>query len=102
MSRQYERVPFFCKVTLTRLARAGPAVDAHSFDISLGGVGLDAQVVVPARQHGPRVVLSRKARAARSSKHVLGRVAYAKADESGNRIGIEFSRAHCGSQPTRS
>ena len=46
-SRQYQRVPFFCKATLTVLP-AGTPVDAHAFDISLGGVGLNAQALCPA------------------------------------------------------
>ena len=45
-SRRYQRVPFFCKATLMILP-AGTPVDAYSFDISLGGVGLDAPVSCP-------------------------------------------------------
>jgi hypothetical protein len=38
-ARHCERVPFFARVTITP-AGGGSALDAHSFDISLGGVGL--------------------------------------------------------------
>ena len=87
-TRRYQRVPFFCKATLTVLP-AGTPVDAYSFDISLGGVGLDAPVWCP-RGSAVRVSFYLKGRDGERVEHVLGRVAYVRADESDNRIGIEF------------
>jgi len=37
--RRYDRVDFFCPVELTALT-GGPAIPAHTFDISVGGVGV--------------------------------------------------------------
>ena len=90
-SRRYQRVPFFCKATLMILP-AGTPVNAYSFDISLGGVGLDAPVSCP-RGTAVRVSFYLKGRDGERVEHVLGQVAYVRADESDNRIGIEFQES---------
>jgi hypothetical protein len=90
-SRQYQRVPFFCKATLTILPAQTP-VDAYAFDVSLGGVGLNAQVSCP-RGSLVRVSFFLKSRSGEVVEHVLGRVAYERADESGTRLGIEFQES---------
>ncbi len=109
--RRYQRVPFFCKATLTVLSAetaphqyprvphfgtatapispGGISVDAYSFDISLGGVGLNAQVSC-SRGCLVRVSFFLKGPDGERVEHVLGRVAYVRADESGTRVGIEF------------
>ena len=109
IARTYQRVPFFCKATLTVVAgethsrqyprvpfygkpsprAAETCVDAYCFDISLGGVGLNTQVACP-RGCTVRVSFFLKGE---SVEHVLGRVAYVRADESGTRIGIEFQES---------
>jgi hypothetical protein len=90
-SRHCERVPFFCKAALAVLPVDNP-VEAHTFDISLGGVGLYAQVSCP-RGSMVRVSFLLKGPKGEAIEPVVGRVAYLKADESGTRIGIEFQES---------
>jgi hypothetical protein len=87
--RRYERVAFFCPLQLTVLPN-GPVIPGTSFDISLGGVGITANLFLERgqtvrvrfhlqnRSHGP------------VEEELFGRVAYSRADEDGDRIGIEF------------
>jgi c-di-GMP-binding flagellar brake protein YcgR len=89
--RRYERVAFFCPIRLTILPD-GPDLPANSFDISIGGVGLVAPISL---ERGQDVVVHFRLKNPRRElveESVLGRVAYARADEDGNRIGIEFLR----------
>jgi hypothetical protein len=90
-ARLYQRVPFFCKATLTVLP-TGTSVDAYSSDISLGGVGLAVEVPCP-RGCTVRVSFFLNTPGGEVVERVLGRVAYEKADESGTRIGIEFQES---------
>src|SRR5690242_12567790 len=87
--RRFERIPFFCEVSLTVLPD-GPRADAHSVDISLGGVGL---VTRAALAPGQTVALAFSVRD-ESGKlvvdRVLGRVAHLRADPDANRVGVEF------------
>ena len=94
--REYPRAPFFGKSSPTVLP-ADP-VDAYAFDISLGGVGLNAQLPCP-RGCMVRVSFFLKGPGGERVEHVLGRVAYVKADESGTRIGIEFQEPIQGIDP---
>jgi hypothetical protein len=87
-SRHYQRVPFFCKATLIVLP-AGTRVNAYTFDISAGGVGLNAQGACPYGSN-VRVAFYLKGPSGVRVEQVPGQVAYVKADESGTRIGIEF------------
>ncbi|MBU4273155.1 MAG: PilZ domain-containing protein [Planctomycetes bacterium] len=87
--RRYERVAFFCPLQLTVLPD-GPTVSANSFDISAGGVGLTAAVFL---ERGKDVRIDfhvRNGSIEETDECVLGRIAYSRADEDGNRIGIEF------------
>ena len=90
-SRHYQRVPFFCKATLTVLP-TGTRVEAYSFDISLGGVGLEVPVACPC-DSPVRVAFFLKGPGGERVEQVPGRVTYVKADESGTRIGIEFQES---------
>ena len=87
--RRYERVPFFCPLELTVLPN-GPTVPGNSFDVSMGGIGVAAEIWLD-RGEEVRVRLHFK-----NGSHepiledILGRVANSRADEDGNRIGIEF------------
>jgi c-di-GMP-binding flagellar brake protein YcgR len=87
--RRYERVNWYHPLKVTVLPD-GPSVQASSFDISLGGVG----VTVPVMLERGQPVCVRFHFATESpggiDEDVLGRVAYANADEDGNRIGVEF------------
>ncbi|HEY1602006.1 MAG TPA: PilZ domain-containing protein [Pirellulales bacterium] len=87
--RRFERVPFFCDVSLTALPD-GPTFEAHSFDISLAGVGLAApRALAP----GCMVTLSftlRDGSGKETVNKVSGRVARCDADADVNRLGVEF------------
>ena len=87
--RRYERVAFFCPVKLTVLPD-GPTAPANSFDISMGGVGLNTALFLERGQdvlvhfkitNGPKEYIE---------ESVLGRVAFSRAEEDVNRLGIEF------------
>jgi c-di-GMP-binding flagellar brake protein YcgR len=87
--RRYERVAFFCPLQVTLLP-SGPTVPGSSFDISLGGVGLTANI---AMERGQSVFVYFQIRGPShelTEEGVLGRVAYVRSDEDGNRIGVEF------------
>lgn len=87
--RRYERVAWFCSLQLTVLPN-GPAMSAESFDISLGGVGAATEVMIE-RGQAVRVRFHIRNGSKESvDEDVLGRVAYCRADEDGNRVGIEF------------
>lgn len=87
--RHYERLPFYCRLQLTILPN-GPVIAARSFDISAGGVGITSNVLldpgqsVRVRFHLPNGSYKW------IREDVVGNVAYSRADEDGNRIGIEF------------
>jgi hypothetical protein len=85
--RRYERVAFYCSLHLTLLPN-GPTVSARSFDISVGGVGIAANIL-PARGQAVRVRFHKRS-SEWTGEDVVGRVAYSRADEDGNRIGVEF------------
>jgi len=82
-------VPFFCPLHLTVLPR-GPTLPANSFDLSLGGVGLCAEIFL---ERGQEVLLQFHFHSNSQNvvdEEIFGRVAYSRADEDGNRIGVEF------------
>jgi len=87
--RRYERVAFFCPLRLTVLPD-GPTVPANSFDISLGGVGLATGASLPQGQSVSVRFQLKNAAGKPVEEIALGRVAYVRADEDGNRVGIEF------------
>lgn len=87
--RRYERVAWFCPLHLTVLPN-GPALECESFDISLGGVGIAGSVMLE-RGKSVRVLFHiRNGTKETIDEEVMGRVAYSRADEDGNRLGIEF------------
>ena len=89
--RRFERVEFFCEVSMTILPQ-GPTFWAHTFDVSLGGVGLVTQ---RGFQLGQAVALSFRVgqgTAKKLGKRITGRVMHLAADADANRVGIEFSQ----------
>jgi c-di-GMP-binding flagellar brake protein YcgR len=101
--RRYERVAWFCPVQL-RVLPDGPDIPANSFDISIGGVGVATNIMLE-RGQTVRVRFhlhcGTNGSAEMVDEDVLGRVAYSRADEDGDRIGIEFMETINGSaQPT--
>ncbi len=87
--RRYQRVAYFCPLQLTVLPD-GPTVPGSSFDISRGGVGLVADISL---ERGQSVFIHFQVENQRHEAveaGILGRVAYSRADEDGNSIGVEF------------
>lgn len=87
--RRYERVGFFCELTVTSIP-GGEAAPARSLDISVGGVGMFAGV---SWGRGDLVRIGFHLKDAQQRpvvEQVLGRVAYSRADEDGNMLGVEF------------
>lgn len=87
--RRYERVAFYCGLQVTVLPN-GPTIAARSFDLSVGGVGIAADILLN-RGQAVRVRFHlHNGSKEWTDEDILGRVAYASADEDGNCIGIEF------------
>jgi len=87
--RRFERIQFFCEVSLTVLPD-GPTVEAHSVDISLGGVGLVTQAAVGMGQTVALGFSLRDESGKNIVNRVLGRVAHLRAEPDANRVGVEF------------
>ncbi len=87
--RRYERLAFFCPLRLAVLP-GGRDIPANSFDISIAGVGLVAGLCPERGAHVRLRFLLKSDSAETVEEEILGRVAYSRADEDGNRIGIEF------------
>jgi hypothetical protein len=87
--RRYERVAFYCPLTLSVLPD-GPTVPGNSFDISIGGVGVTTKVMLERGQDVRIRFQLRNGTNETIEEEIIGRVAYCLADEDGDRIGIEF------------
>jgi len=87
--RRFERIQFFCDVSLTVLPD-GPTVEAHSVDISLGGVGLVTQAAVGTGQTVALAFSVRDESGKAIVNKVLGRVVHLRAEPDANRVGVEF------------
>jgi hypothetical protein len=87
--RRYERVAFFCPLRLSVLPD-GRTVPGYSFDISIGGVGLMADITLERGEIVEICFLLKNHRNEDTTESLTGRVAYSCADEDGDRIGIEF------------
>ncbi len=87
--RRYERVAWFCPVKL-RVLPDGPELPANTFDISIGGVGVTTNMML---ERGKTVAVQFQlpnGTGGTINEDIMGRVAYSRADEDGDRIGIEF------------
>lgn len=87
--RRYERVAFFCPVTVVVLPD-GPAMQGRTFDISLGGVGVTTQRMLERGQSVRVRFHFQRGADVPVDEDVMGQVAYSRADEDGDRVGIEF------------
>jgi hypothetical protein len=89
--RVYERVPFFRPVEVSAPPEA-PPVEARSFDISLGGVGLVCPRSSGLRPGAPVALTFRLNDPRRGPvvERVFGRVAHLRAEPDGVRVGVEF------------
>ena len=88
--RRYERVAFYCGLEVTVMPD-GPTALARSFDLSLGGVGITAAMMLNRGQTVRVRFHLQKGSNEWTDEEVFGRVAYLCAEEGGNRIGIEFA-----------
>jgi c-di-GMP-binding flagellar brake protein YcgR len=88
-NRRYARLGFFCDLTVTPLPTGKP-LPASSIDISLGGVGMTANFSLPREQIIQVDFHLRDQKHHEIVESVLGKVAYTRSDEDGNRIGVEF------------
>lgn len=97
--RRYERVAFFCPVTVFALPD-GPVLSGRTFDISLGGVGVTTERMLE-RGQSVRVRFHVQNESDEAvEEDVIGQVAFSRADEAGDRMGIEFLQAvHESMQP---
>ncbi len=87
--RRYERAAFFSPLQLSVLPD-GPTATGTSFDISIGGVGISTQIMLE-RGQDVRICFQLCNGSNESiEEEVLGRVAYCRADEDGNCMGIAF------------
>ena len=87
--RRFERVQFFCEVSIAILPD-GPTISAHSVDVSLGGAGLVTQVAI---ELGQSVALSfslGNQSGEEIENRVMARVVNFRADPDVNHIGVEF------------
>lgn len=87
--RRYERASFFCRLSLAPDG-AGPMFEAHSTDISLGGVGLVTSGQLSLGQLVAVTFHLADSRQPGPPNAVTGRVVNVRADMDGNRIGVEF------------
>jgi hypothetical protein len=87
--RRYERIDYFCPLQLTVLPN-GPSVPGNSFDITVAGVGIVAGVLLNRGQTVRVRFHLHNGSSDTVDEEIMGRVAYCKSDEDGNRLGIEF------------
>ena len=87
--RRYERVAFYCGLQVTVLPN-GATVPGRSFDISVGGVGSTADILLNRGQTVRVRFHLYNGSNTWTNEDPLARVAYLCADDDGNRIGIEF------------
>ena len=87
--RRYERAAFFCPLHLTVLPN-GPVVPGRSFDISIREVGVTTEILLERGQTVRIQFHLPNGSQEEVDEEVLGRVAHSRADEGGDRIGIEF------------
>ncbi len=88
-ARLFERVPFFTRVTITPSGGV-PPFEAHSFDISLAGVGLTSPRALEVGQVVSLAFHLRDGRGGSVTEMLAGRVARARSDEGATTIGIQF------------
>ncbi|HEX4132267.1 MAG TPA: PilZ domain-containing protein [Pirellulales bacterium] len=89
--RRFERVPFFCKVQLTAHAEH-LSVEAHTCDLSLGGVKVAAPVALPTGSNVSLDFSLADKAGDKTIENVDGRVMRCDADVEANYLGIEFTR----------
>jgi c-di-GMP-binding flagellar brake protein YcgR len=87
--RRYERVAFFCPVKVFVLPD-GPVLSGRTFDISLGGVGITTDRMLERGQTLRIQFHFQKGSDVPVDEEIMGQAAYSRADEDGDRVGVEF------------
>jgi c-di-GMP-binding flagellar brake protein YcgR len=87
--RRYERVSFFCRVTLAPMSGGSP-FEAQCVDISLGGAGISSRKLIAAGQ--PISVTFHMKNAAQKdvAEPVFGKVVRVVSDIDGHHLGVDF------------
>ena len=88
-ARRCEQVASFVRATITPVG-VGPAIDAHSFGISLAGVGLTSPQALAVGQVVSLALHLPDGRGGQITEMLPGRVARALSDEGATTIGIQF------------
>ncbi len=88
-ARRCEQVAFFVRATITPVG-GGPALDAHTFDISLAGVSLTSPRALAVGQVVSLALHLPDGRGGQVTEMLPGRVALARSDEGSATIWIEF------------
>src|SRR6185312_15185204 len=86
---RYERVSFFCRMTVAPLA-GGAGFEARSVDISLGGVGIASRTLVPVGQFITASFHMRTAAQEDVVEQVFGKVVRVVSDIDGHLLGVDF------------
>lgn len=89
LKRGYERVSFFCRVTIARLP-GGPPFEAQCVDINLGGAGISSRSLVPVGQFITISFHIRTAARKEVVEQVFGKVVRAASDIDGHYLGVAF------------
>src|SRR4051794_10333323 len=89
IERRYERVSFLCKLELIPQPH-GSALEAHSIDVSLGGVGAVFDANLEPGQLLSVVFCGKDAEGDEWKEEILGRAVHFRAEVDINKIGIQF------------
>jgi c-di-GMP-binding flagellar brake protein YcgR len=87
--RRYERVSFFCRLTITPVS-GGPPFEAQSVDISLGGVGIASRKLVAVGQLLAIAFHVKTPAQKEAVEQVFGKVVRVVSDIDGHHLGIDF------------
>lgn len=88
--RRYERVSFFCRVTIAAPPGSAP-FEAQCVDISLGGAGISSRRLVPVGQFVAIAFHLKTPAQKEIVEQVFGKVVRAVSDIDGHHLGIDFA-----------
>jgi c-di-GMP-binding flagellar brake protein YcgR len=88
--RRYERVTFLCRVKIAP-ASGGPAVEAWTTDISLGGVGISSPTIFPVGTTMSLSFIFQDPKKGEIVERVIGNVMNATSNIDGKFLGIAFA-----------
>jgi c-di-GMP-binding flagellar brake protein YcgR len=88
--RRYERVSFFCRLTINPLSGGAP-FEAECVDISLGGAGVASRTSLAAGQFLTVAFHLKTAAQKEVVEQVFGKVARVVSDIDGHHLGVDFA-----------